>query len=815
MNHYHCHRVWITETRAERVADTLAWFPSKIPMPTASSTDRALAAARDLVCALRNPAPASPFTPLDANQHQALTQLAELFASVAVPASPVAAPARSPPVPIPVPAPTPAQVRFAVPIVTAEHAPALPRVPTLAPPPPRVPPTATYHSRTRNPGRRRRKARKPPPTPTLVPAHPHNTRTRPFLVPASANAVVDPATGASLEYRHLRTGPDAPDWIQAAANEIGRLTNGNPPHSTHGSQTMHFIAHTAIPPGRRATYLRIVASIRPQKAEPKRIRFTVGGNLVQYPGKVSTPTADITTAKILFNSVLSTPAAKFMCIDIKDFYLGTPMARYEYMRIPVPDIPPTILAQYQLAPLIHNNSVTVEIRKGMYGLPQAGILAHDRLVEHLARHGYIKTPHTAGLFRHVTRPIQFTLVVDDFGVKYTGTENAQHLIDTLQALYTITIDWAGTRYLGLTLAWNYEHRTLDMSMPDYIDQALTRFQRSPPTKPQHAPHPWTPPNYGVTTQLTPAPDTTDPLNASDKTHLQEIIGTLLYYARAVDSTILVALGTLASAQSTATQATLQAAEHLLDYCATHPHATVRFQASDMCLHIHSDASYLSESKACSRAAGHFFLSRRPRNPNAAPASTDPDPPNNGAIHTHSSIMSVVLSSATEAELGALFYNAKDATAFRVTLDELGHTQPPTPIQTDNACASGIANETIKKRRSKAIDMRFYWVKDRIKQKQFIIYWRPGLTNLADYFSKHHSPAHHRKMRSHYLLEQSPTNDKATSHLQRGCVDPTPGKDNVSLEVQSPTAKSQVASISHTTNHSPTVPTNIQEYSIDS
>jgi hypothetical protein len=678
-----------------------------------------------------------------------------------------------------------------------------------------VPTLATYHSRTGNPGRRRRKARKQPATPTLVPAHPHNTRTRPFLVPASANAVVDPATGASLEYRHLRSGPDAPDWIRAAANEIGRLTHGNPPHSTTGSQTMHFIAHNAIPPGRKATYLRIVASIRPQKAEPKRIRFTVGGNLVQYPGKVSTPTADITTAKILFNSVLSTPAAKFMCIDIKDFYLGTPMARYEYMRIPVPNIPPTIMAHYQLAPLIHSNSVTVEIRKGMYGLPQAGILAHDRLVEHLAAHGYVKTKHTAGLFRHVTRPIQFTLVVDDFGVKYTGTEHAQHLIDTLQALYTITIDWDGTRYLGLTLAWDYAQRTLDMSMPDYIDQALTRFQQSPPLTPQHAPHPWTPPTYGVATQLTPVPDTTEPLDASNKTHLQEIIGTLLYYARAVDSTILVALGTLASAQATATQATLHAAEHLLDYCATHPHATVRFQASDMCLHIHSDASYLSESKARSRAAGHFFLSSRPQDPNAAPAPTDPNPPNNGAIHTHSSIMSVVLSSATEAELGALFYNAKDATAFRVTLDELGHIQPPTPIQTDNACASGIANETIKQRRSKAIDMRFYWVKDRVEQKQFIIYWRPGLTNLADYFSKHHSPAHHRKMRSHYLLEQSPTNDKATSHLQRRCVDPTHGKDNVSPEVQSPTAKRQVASVPHTTNHSPTVPTNIQEYNVDS
>jgi hypothetical protein len=178
-------------------------------------------------------------------------------------------------------------------------------------------------------------------------------------------------------------------------------------------------------------------------------------------------------------------------------------------------------------------------------------------------------------------------------------------------------------------------------------------------------------------------------------------------------------------------------------------------------------------------------------------------------------MSVVLSSATEAELGALFYNAKDATAFRVTLDELGHIQPPTPIQTDNACASGIANKTIKQRRSKAIDMRFYWVKDRVEQKQFIIYWRPGLTNLADYFSKHHSPAHHRKMRSHYLLEQSSTNDIATSHLQRGCVDPTPDKDSVLPEVQLPTAKLQVASVPHTTNHSPTVPTNIQEYIVDS
>ncbi|ACI66000.1 predicted protein [Phaeodactylum tricornutum CCAP 1055/1] len=138
LHHYRYHCVWITETRAERVADTLSWFPHRISMPTASSTDRALAAARDLVHALRNPSPASPFNPLDATQHQALTDLANLFASVAAPVSPVDAPTPAPMVQPPAPAPTPAQVRFAVPLVTAEHAPALPRVPTQAPPLPRA-----------------------------------------------------------------------------------------------------------------------------------------------------------------------------------------------------------------------------------------------------------------------------------------------------------------------------------------------------------------------------------------------------------------------------------------------------------------------------------------------------------------------------------------------------------------------------------------------------------------------------------------------------------------------------------------------------
>ena len=109
-----------------------------------------------------------------------------------------------------------------------------------------------------------------------------------------------------------------------------------------------------------------------------------------------------------------------------------------------------------------------------------------------------------------------------------------------------------------------------------------------------------------------------------------------------------------------------------------------------------------------------------------------------------------MASATEAEVGALFHNAQDACALRNTLEFLGHPQPATPIQTDNSCAEGIANDTVKQRRSKAIDMRFHWVKERVKQGQFYICWKRGQDNLGDHYTKHHPASHHREMRRIFL-----------------------------------------------------------------
>ena len=191
-------------------------------------------------------------------------------------------------------------------------------------------------------------------------------------------------------------------------------------------------------------------------------------------------------------------------------------------------------------------------------------------------------------------------------------------------------------------------------------------------------------------------------------------------------------------------------------------ALVRYKASAMCLHVHSDASYLSEADSRSRAGGYFFLSDTP--PQQPPAPTAAPPPINGAVHVHSSIIRAVMSSAAEAEIGALFFNAKEATALRTTLAELGHPQLATPIQTDNQCAAGIANNTVKQRRSKAIDMRFYWIQDRAANGEFLIHWRPGIENLADYFTKHHATAHHQDMRHQYLHPNAPS-----PTLQSGCV----------------------------------------------
>ncbi len=269
-------------------------------------------------------------------------------------------------------------------------------------------------------------------------------------------------------------------------------------------------------------------------------------------------------------------------------------------------------------------------------------------------------------------------------------------------------------------------------MPFYLENALKRFQHPPLIVPQDQPHPHVKKQYGTKVQHAKPHDDTPPLNKAGKKFIQEVTGVFLYLARAVDSTMLTPLSALASEQVAPTENTMQDCLQFLDYAASQEDAIVTYQASDMKLAIHSNASYLSEPKARSRAGGHMFM-----------AGTEEIPINNRAVLKISQIIKAVMSSAAEAELGALFINAKTAVSMRRTLKELGHPQPRTPIQTDNSTAHALLTNKILSKVLKAMDMRFHWLRCRAAQDQFCYYWRPGTQNLADYWTKHHPASHHK------------------------------------------------------------------------
>jgi hypothetical protein len=189
---------------------------------------------------------------------------------------------------------------------------------------------------------------------------------------------------------------------------------------------------------------------------------------------------------------------------------------------------------------------------------------------------------------------------------------------------------------------------------------------------------------------------------------------------------------------------------LMNYCATNLNVTIQYAARDVVLHIHSDASYLSKPNARSRIGGHFFLSSAMNSANHT---------HSGPIITISTVYKKFLSSVMEAEVAGTFVNTKEGVNLRNILNSIGHPQPRTPLITDNLTTFGIVSEKMKQQRSKAIDMRIFWLKDREAQNQFIMFWAPGKLNLGDYFTKHHAPVHHQSIKRLYSRD----NQKSPMH----------------------------------------------------
>jgi hypothetical protein len=165
----------------------------------------------------------------------------------------------------------------------------------------------------------------------------------------------------------------------------------------------------------------------------------------------------------------------------------------------------------------------------MYGLKQSGLLANQLLQTRLAPYGCYPARHTPGLWLHKTRPISFTLVVDDFAVKYVGKQHAEHLRNALLRTYELTTDWTATVYSGMTLKWDYKTRTCDISMPGYVSNVLIKFQHETPKHPQHTPSRYIMQVYGAKPQYA-TKDETSSLTAKQCLTIQKVTGSVLYYA---------------------------------------------------------------------------------------------------------------------------------------------------------------------------------------------------------------------------------------------------------------------------------------------
>jgi hypothetical protein len=380
----------MTKTKAERISDTISWYPTKTIMPRADSIEIIGAAINDIHHEICNQRPTNSICALDKQQREAIKMFTSTFKSVIDPnnrftylsdsddddddsstnenaanpeehitTSPTllppsntctnpAAPQRVTSVPsttTPQSSPTPQRVRMEAPIEVATDTPTLVHNDTIAilvrdDLPHHQQPSIVDTIATNN------KTTWPQPTKFL---HGHYTRASAKVAYILAHAppyaffgnATNPDTGRPAEYNELSQSSRGPKWIDGMTLEIGKLL---------GTETMKFIPVSDIPPGTRITYARIVCADRHEKENPIRVRVTIGGNLITYDGTTSTKAAEMPTVKIFINSVISTPNAKFMTGDLKDFYLNTakvPRKDFAYMKLPINILPPAILAQYQ------------------------------------------------------------------------------------------------------------------------------------------------------------------------------------------------------------------------------------------------------------------------------------------------------------------------------------------------------------------------------------------------------------------------------------------------------------------------------------
>lgn len=801
LNHYRCVRCYVPRTGGVIDVDTVEWFPHHVSFPKISKEDQLLQAAEDIVSILQSPPPVIPTLKFGNEVKNALLDIATILKRAApTPSKPVSKPDTlqqpkpnaynqltqdSDPI-----NPSEKQSTSTIQKSNVQQEPKLHEilVPKLTIKQKKKKKSATnkysqqskspsYHSIPSPPMTFKQQTAPATRVPFIskqyAPQAPRVPLFNPFIQPPPQFQYFQPSFGTNfrqyavqnLQAQQIFSQPhvmhiydengkrmnidkllqkDPKTWKPSVSNELGRLADGI--RNIKGTNTIRFIPKHMVPQNAKYTYANFICDYRPLKDDKYRVRLCVGGDKLDYVYDAGSPAASLIETKLILNSTISDAkkGARFMTADIKDFFLATPMEGYEYMRIHSKYFFDDIREKYKIDEIVADDGyVYVRIEKGMYGLKQAAVLAYNNLVKILAKYGYEPCANTNGIWKHKTRKTKFVLCVDDFGIKYFNEEDKNHLLNALKDHFRISTDEKGENYCGLFLEWYYEQGFVDASMPGYAMDTIERLGYKPKRK-QHAPHRWNQPVFGRKRQMAYI-DESPKLDADGKKFIQQGVGSFLYYGRAIDNPMLVALNDIGTQQSQPTENTKKDMEWLMDYAATYPNPKLRFYASDMVLHVDSDAAYLVMPNSKSRYAGYFYLSDQP------PTHGDPNPKLNGPIHINCKIFKNTLCSSSECETGGVFFNCQDAIPIRFSLEALDHPQPATPVKTDNSVAFSFTHANIRQRKSKTWDMNWNWLRDKQTQKIFRIYWKPGSQNHGDYWTKHHSPTYHTQVRSRYVV----------------------------------------------------------------
>jgi len=298
----------------------------------------------------------------------------------------------------------------------------------------------------------------------------------------------------------------------------------------------------------------------------------------------------------------------------------------------------------------------------------------------------------------------------------------------------------------MTIERNRTEKSLKISAPGYIQQMAKELNL---VKGKYVGSPiiYHSTKYSSKPQMEEVDDSPKAIPKQIK-FLQKLVGKLLFYTLLVDPPIAVTVNRLASAQSQATEQTMTAATRLIQYCLHHPDATITYYASDMQLVCHSDASHDSEPKSRSRIAGVWFAGSESTNQFEGP--NIPKPRLNGCIGFMSTKAPTVCAGAYESEYAGLWGNVSHLEPIRQTFEDLGHKQGPTRIIYDNTVSGDIANRSCKMKRSKMVAKQYHWIQERIAFGDYILEWRKGTLNLADFLTKAHPTNHFEAMLPYFV-----------------------------------------------------------------